>query len=121
MTTKVFMVFKYLVDQIPAVMDVLILFSARRLVKRLKADRYSKEVVKASGSLAVLCKRAVIITVISAVAVNLLQLMFASSLYNTNYTISIPLYSIILAVSILLLSRYFAEGRGIKQENDMFV
>jgi hypothetical protein len=77
--------------------------------------------VQASAKLATLCKDAVIVTVISASVINVLQLLFAGSLRSTDFTTTIPLFSIILAVCMLLLSRYLAESRTIKRENDMFV
>lgn len=121
MPTKAILIIKYIIDQIPAAMDILILLFANKLVQLLKRDRYGEEVVKASGKLAALCKNAVIITVLSAVAVNLLQILFAESLRASDYTANIPLFSIILALGMLLLSRYLKESREIKRENDMFV
>ncbi len=121
MPTKAFMVLRYLIAQIPAVMDILILFSAKKLTRLLKEDRYGEGVLGASKKLAGLCKSAVVAIIISSVAVNLLQLLFAGSLSATDYTLVIPLPSIILALGALLLSRYLAESRALKRENEMFV
>ncbi len=121
MPTKIFMVIKYFIDLIPAVMDILILLLAKKLTELMRTDRYAEGVVMASSKLASLCKNAVIVTVISAAGISLLQLLFAGSLRSTDFTVSIPLFSIILALCMLLLSRYLAESRTIKRENDMFV
>ncbi len=119
--TKAFLIFRYIVGQIPAVMDVLIFISAKTLAKQLKVERYSIDVVNTSKRLASLCKFAVIIAVLSTLLINLTQLVFSGSLRSMNFNNTIPISSILIALVMLLLSRYFAESRKIKQENEMFV
>lgn len=119
--TKAFLVFRYVVGQIPAVMDILIFLTAKTLAEQLKKERYSIDVVNTSGKLASLCRYAVIIAILSSVSINVLQLVFSESLRSTNYASMIPAGSILLALVMLLLSRYFAESHIIKQENEMFV
>lgn len=121
MPTIAFLVFRFLASLIPVAADILILLSAKRLAQRLKEDRYSNEVVGISEKLARLCKYAVVIIVLSSIALNLIQLLAAASLRTMNFISNIPLGSVILALIMLLLSRYFTESRKLKQENEMFV
>lgn len=119
--TIAFLVFRFIAGLIPVAADILILLTAKTLAVRLKADRFGNDVVGISEKLARLCKYAVVIIVISSIALNVIQLLAAGSLRAMNYTNDIPLGSVILALVMLLLARFFSEGRKIKQENEMFV
>ncbi len=119
--TKVFFVFRYILGLIPYVLDVLIFLMAVKLTEHLRKDRYGTDAVKASEKLASLCKFTVVSIVLSSIAVNLLQVVFCENLQTMNFNNTIPLGSLILSLGTLLLSRYFAGSRKLKQENEAFV
>lgn len=119
--TKVFLVFRYIAAQIPCVLDILILLTAVTLAQQLKTERYGADVINTSGKLASLCRYAVVIVILGSIALNLLQIIFSESLRSMNFDNTLPLESIILSLGMLLLSRYFAGSRKLKQENEAFV
>ncbi len=119
--TITFLVFRFVTGLIPVVTDILILLAAKKLAERLNADRFSLDVIGVSEKLARLCRYAVVIIVLSSIALNIIQLLAAGSLLTMDFVNNIPLGSVILALVMLLLSRYFAESRKIKRENEMFV
>lgn len=119
--TITFLVFRFIVGLIPVVTDILILLAAKRLAERLYEDRYGTDVIGISEKLARLCRYAVAIAVLSTIALNVIQLLAAGSLRSMSFISIIPLGSVILALAVLLLSRYFMQSRKLKQENEAFV
>lgn len=61
------------------------------------------------------------VTLCVNMAVNLLQLLFAGYLYNSSYVLAFPLKNIIFMLGILLLSRFWLEGKRLKEDNELFI
>jgi hypothetical protein len=117
----VFLVLQYLVSAMPYIMDVLIVITILDMLKVLNISRYSEAAVLSAGKLSRICIIALVVTVLSNVLFNLLQLAFLKTLYAVNSTISIPLLSIALTMAVLLLSQHIKEGKQLKDDNDMFI
>lgn len=116
-----FLALQYAVDALPHLLNVFVVFSALRLLDELSADRYSPQSVEAAGKLSRLCGAALAATVLSNIAFNILQLLFARALMVLNNTLQIPVFSIAFVLSVLLLARFIAENKRLKDDNDMFV
>lgn len=119
--TYVFLVLQYLTNALPYVLDILVVFAALELLKELHADRYSEASVIAAFKLSVLCGKALLITIISNIVFNLLQLIFMKWLWVINTSVQIPLLSIAFLLSALLLAQYIRENKQLKDDNDMFI
>lgn len=111
----------YLADMIPYVLDVVVIFSALRLLGALWADRYSEETVAATARMSRLCAVTLSATVFLSITYNLVQLFFINSLRVVNVTVSIPIFSITFVLAALLLTRFVAENKQLKDENDAFI
>ena len=117
----VFLVLKYLVDALPYVLNVLVVFSALRLLDELGADRYSEAAVAAAEKLSLLCGFTLAVTVLSNIALNLLQLIFVRKLMTLNSSLQIPVLSIAFVLATLLMARFIGENKQLKDDYDMFI
>lgn len=112
---------QYLVSVIPRVMEIAVIFCALDLTKALQAGTYSVPVVQASQRLARWCKRSIYVVVLSQLGFNLLQVLLSRNLRDTSYTFDIPLFSIVFLLLVLLLAKFFAEGRALKEDNETII
>jgi len=112
---------QYIVDVLPYVFDIMIVFSGIRLLGKLTADRYSDETVLAASRLSSLCGKTLSITVLAIAAFNLLQLIAAKQLLNINAAVQVPLFSIAFVLAALLFSRLVAENKLLKDDNDSII
>ncbi len=117
----VFLVLQYIVNALPIVLNVLVVFAGVNLLNELASDRYSETTVVTAITLSRLCGLALIITVISNIGFNLLQLVFVKGLRVVNGIVQIPLLSIAFVLAALLLAQYIRDNKQLKDDNDMFI
>jgi hypothetical protein len=117
----VFLVLQFVVDALPYVFNLLVVFAALRLTDAMRSDRYSAETVAAAGQISCLCAAALITMVLTNIGFNLLQLLFAKPLVMINSSVQIPVFSIAFVLAALLLSRLITENKQLKDDNDMFI
>lgn len=102
-------------------MDIAVLVMGIRLLDELVKDRYSETACNASKRLDKTCRAAVTVTVAGCIILNLTQLLAGKYLLKADYTVQIPLVSVAVIMAVMLGSRYLAEGKEIKEENDLFI
>jgi len=117
----VFLIVQFIVNALPYVLDVLVVFAALRLLEEMRKDRYSAQTVAAAERMSRLCAGILAATVLSNIGFNLLQLLFAKSLMILNSSVQIPVLSIVFVLAALLLTRFAAENKQLKDDNDMFI
>ena len=120
-TTYVFYVFQFVVDILPYVLDIAIIYVGLMLFEEYCIDRYSMATVTFAKKLAALCGISLAITVISNITYQFLQLIFIKKLMTINSTLQIPVFSIAFVLATLLLSRFIAENKALKDDNDSFI
>lgn len=116
-----FLVLRFLIQAMPYVLDLFVVYFAVCVLEELARDRYSDQAVLAVAKLAGFCTRALELIVLCGVCFNILQMIFADRLYQTNVTVLIPVISVIFVLAVLLAARYIHEDQQLKQENDLFV
>ena len=52
---------------------------------------------------------------------NLLQLFFQSSLYQLEYVVAVPVFSLAFVLAVLLFAKYIREMQRLKEDNDLFI
>lgn len=117
----VFAAIQYLVDVLPYVFDVIVVFAGIRLLRSLVLDRFSSTTVLEAARLSRLCGTMLRITVLVIAAFNLLQLLFAKHIFNIHASLQIPLFSIAFVLAVLLFSRLVAENKMLKEDNDSII
>jgi len=120
-TTYIFLVLRHVVGAIPYGFNIIIVFAALRLLTAFSEDKYSAETVCAAKYVSKICAVSLIVTVITAAGFNLLQFMFIRQLVVVNSNLDFPVTSILFVLGALLLTRYIAENKQLKDENDQFV
>ncbi len=117
----VFLILQYLVDTLPYMLDVLVVFSSLRLLGALRHNQYSAESVSAAERLSHLCGQVLAATILTNIGFNLLQLVFAKRLNVLNGTVELPLLSLAFVLAILLLARFIGENKRLRDDNDLFI
>ena len=117
----VFLVFQYVVDVLPYALNIWIAFLGMDLLEKMGEDPYSEASVLAAKTLSKRCGMALGIVVLSDMVFNLMQLVFAKNLVIINSAVEISLFSIGFLLAALLLSRYIAENKALKDDNDSIV
>ncbi len=119
--TYVFVVLRYVLTQLPVLLEIGIFLLAMRLCSHLMTDRYGESAVDAAKKLASFSKGAVIAAVLSTLTLNLAQIVFAGSLVSVDFLTTLPIDSLIVAFAALLLSRFFTASRELAQDNQLFI
>ncbi|MEG2087367.1 MAG: hypothetical protein RR022_04140, partial [Angelakisella sp.] len=116
-----FLALRYVVDSLPYALDIFVVFTGLTLLRELAADRYSDASVQAVGRLSKRCAVALTVLVLSNMAMNLLQLLFAKNLLVVNSQLQLPLFSIVFVLATLLLARLMAENKLLKDDSDSII
>ncbi|MDR0952306.1 MAG: hypothetical protein LBM18_05225 [Oscillospiraceae bacterium] len=117
----VFLALQYAVNALPYVLDVFVVFAAMKLLREFRRERYSEESVAAAERLSRFCVITLTATTLTNIGFNLLQLLFAGSLRMVNGSVQVPVFSILFVLAALLLTRFFIDGKALKDENDSFI
>lgn len=116
-----FLLLQYVVNALPYAFNIPVVFAALDLIEAQNRFSYSEAVVTAAEKLSQLCRLALLVSVVSNLAFNLLQFLFLRQLRIINSVVNIPLFPIIFLLTTLLLARYLRESRQLKEENSMFI
>jgi len=119
--TYVFLALQHITRAMPYVLNVWVVFAVQRLLVALKANPYSQETLAAAKGVSRVCAVALTASVLAAAGFHLLQLVFMGTLYVANSNINLPVTSMVFVLGALLLTRYIAENKQLKDENDQFV
>lgn len=119
--TCVFLILHYLVTILPYALDIAVIFYARRLLKALEVNPYLEETAQLAETLGKICVLTLMTSILAEGIFNFLQIIFQSSLVSQNYVISIPVFSLIFVLAMLLFARYVREIQKLKQDNDLFI
>ena len=119
--TNFFVVVSYILTQMPAATQIVIFLLAMQLCDDLRVDKFGEGAINAAKKLAVFCKIAVVVTMLSCIVINLAQIVFAGSLVSVDYNTILPLDSILVALTALLLTRFFIASSELSQDNKMFI
>lgn len=111
----------FLWDAAAAILELWMLLCGEKLLEALAADRYSEETEMRAHSLSEVCRITVYVSIGCCVGINLLQLLLCRSLLNADYLVQIPLGRMAFTLAVMLAAKYLAEGRRLKQENDLFI
>lgn len=120
-TTGFVIVLRFFSDAAAAALELWMLFCGERLLEALAADRYSEEAGRRAHRLYGVCRITVYVNVLGCVCLNLLQMLLGKLLLSADYLVQVPLGRIVLTLAVMLAAGYLAEGRRLKQENDLFI
>ena len=119
--TYVFLFLQMLVDALPYVLDIMIVFACQQMLQQLQKNAYCEETMEAAENLTKVCGISLKVTILSILVFNLLQLLCAKKLRVINGFVNIPILSIVLVLAALLVAKLVTEGKRLKDDNDMFI
>lgn len=119
--TDIIIILRAITFALPLVLEIWILFKSLKLIEALTDERYSAEVVMTAKSIEQACRKTIVVTTISTIAFNLIQLAMMKHLINSHVSLEIPLVSIAILLVVMLIARYFSDSQQLKEENDLFV
>ena len=119
--TYIFLVIQGIINAIPYVFDIIVTVMAMRVIRLSCEEDPLNNTVPAVDKLVKSCTKALFITVTSSFAFNILQVFFQTMLYKTNFSVELPIFSLVFVLAILLFARYLQEYQKLKQDNDLFI
>ncbi len=119
--SAVFLVLGWIVDVLPYLLDLAVIYVGVLLLRALSNDRYAEVTVITASKLARLCGITLVITIVTNIVMNLLNLLFINQLLVINHTVQIPFSSILFTLAALLLAQFIRENKRLKDDNDLFI
>ncbi len=109
------------VDTLPNVFSILLALCGAKLLLSMRAALFSDEAVDTAQRLSRLAVISLKVSVISSAAFNAVQIALAGGLSNVNVSASIPFAGVLFALLALIFSRFIAESKRIKDDNDSII
>jgi len=106
---------------IPDLLAALTLLWGARLAGALGRAAFGEEAVALCGETAARCRRVARATVLLALGINLLQLLLFPYLYNSSFSVDLPLFSLALSAGLYLLCRCLQRGRDLQEDSDSII
>lgn len=119
--TYLFLFLRFLAVSLPYMLDIVIVCFTRRLLKKLEEIPYEEETAVLAEKLGEFCVKSLIITIAVEAVFNLAQLLFQDQLYQLDYVVNIPVFSIVFVFAVLLFARYIRQIQKLKMDNDLFI
>lgn len=117
-TSYVFLVLQYLLGVLPYALDLVIIFATQQL---LQAEKYSEDAILAVDQLARLCGISLVLMVVSHAVYLVLQVIFLQNIYYSSVSMSIPIYSLLFVLVVLLAAQYIRENKQLQEDNNLFI
>lgn len=109
------------VDTLPNVFSILLALCGAKLLLSMRAALFSDEAVDTAQRLSRLAVISLKVSVISSAAFNAVQIALAGGLSSVNVSASIPFAGVLFALLALIFSRFIAESKRIKDDNDSII
>lgn len=119
--TYLFLFLHFLAGILPYTLDLVIVCFTRRLLKKLEEAPYEEETVVLAEKLGGFCVKSLIFTIAVEAIFNIAQLFFQGQLYQLDYVVNIPVFSIVFVFAVLLFARYIRQMQKLKMDNDLFI
>ncbi len=121
LASEVFLGLQALLSALPEVCSLLLVFSGLALVESMEGGRFTDGSVAAAETLARRSRLSLTVTVLGAAGLNLLQFLLAGKLLVIRGTLYLPLPAAAFALATLLLARFIAENKRLRDDNDLFI
>ena len=119
--SEVFLVLQHLVSALPYLLSIFIVFHLMNFIDEMRKDRFSEEVLTQATRLTKQSIGLIALTVLSNMAIHLLQLLFINELREIHVTLVIPLLPLIFVLAVLLYTQLVKENQTLKEDNDLFI
>lgn len=108
-------------DLIPTLLGCGALLLAGRLARTMEAAPFGEETVARAEELRRSCRRIAGASVLIYAGGNLLQLLCLPFLRSGNFSLSFPMFPVLLAAALDLLCRYFRRAKAVSDDNERII
>lgn len=115
-----FVFIKYALENLPIVFTILIFMSGILLLKAMITEEANGE-MEAANILGIISRRAVYITVFCNIALNGIQFLLSNRLNDTNFSLEISLFPLVISFSAMIISGYFRKTKELIEDNELII
>lgn len=119
--TYVFLTLKSLIAALPNGLCAVIVFFCVQALNVLLEESYCEKAVVLVKKVASLCKKSLVLVVVTSMGFNIMQLFFSSQLYQINLEINIPIFAVLFLLTIHMMASYIEENQKLKEDNELFI
>lgn len=116
-----FLALRYIVGSVPALLAAATALLARDLLDSMEDGHFTARSAEDAPKLADWCVRALRLTVLASLAVNILQAVCRTWLLNVSISIKLPLFELCFVLASLLGARLIAANVALKSESDLII
>lgn len=119
--TDLFHALIFAVHALEYLMDACLMIFGVDLICQLEQNPYSESCVETADLLSRKARSYLSVILLSNMALNVTQVLFAYNLYNIDAKVRIPVFSVALCLGCMALTRLLVQGKEIKEENDLYI
>ena len=115
------LVLRFAAESIPSLFAAAAAYFAIGLLDTMAGGAFTQESAACAPRLAAWCVRALKISVLASLAVNILQAVCSSWLLNVSIAVELPLFQLCFVLAALLGARLVASNVALKAESDLII
>ena len=119
--TVVFVTVSYLVLTTEKGLCAWVLYRGAVLLESLERDPFGAGCVTAAERVSGSCRDSLTIMILTALVLNIAQILMAPMLQNISVAVSIPVTGMTVCFALLSVTRLLVRGKALKDDNDLFV
>lgn len=119
--TYVFVLIKSLITALPNALMVYIVFLGIKTLDVLLKDGYCETASVLLKKVEGVCKKFLVILIITSMSFNFLQIFFLSQLYKVDIVINIPIFTVLFLLIVHIMAKYIEENQRLKEDNELFI
>ena len=119
--TNTVIVLLSIVDFVPTLLGCAMLLWGGKLARLLEADPFGEETVALAQRVSRSCGRVAAVSLLVCAGGNLAQMILLPVLRDVKFNVSLPLLTVLLAVSLDLLCRYLRRAKEVSDDNESII
>ena len=116
-----FLVLVYLTAAAETGLCAWVLYRGAALLEALERDPFGADCVAAAERVGRICRDGLAIMCLTALALNIAQILLSPMLQNVSVSASIPVTGLAVCFVMLAVTRLLVRGKALKDDNDLFV
>ena len=116
-----FLVLVYLTAAVEKGLCAWVLYRGAALLEALERDPFGADCVAAAERVSRSCRDCLTVMSLTALALNIVQILLAPLLRNIAVSVSIPVLGMAVCFALLSVTRLLVRGKELKDDNDLFV
>ena len=121
MFSYVILALRFAAESLPSLLAAATAYFAIGLLDTMENGAFTQESAVYAPKLAAWCGKALKISVLFALAVNLVQAVCASMILNTSISIRLPIFELCFVLAALLGARLIVSNVALAADNDLFI